>query len=165
MPPSPPSVTDIRTLPALVDLVVPPEWEDINAHVNVQYYLAIYERATAAVLGQLGISEAYVREQRFGIFDLAHHLRYVAELRAGERVTGHLRYISRSGTRVLGLFFIVNRTRERLACTIEFLQIGADLTARRAAAWPEAVAAQLDSLIAEHAALAWPAPLSGVLSS
>ena len=165
MPPALPSLEDVLTLPPLAEIVVPPEWEDINGHVNVQYYLAIYERCTPGMLGQLGIGEDYVRERRFGVFDLSHHIRYIAEIHVGDRVTGHLRYVSRSAKRVLGVYFIVNHTRRRIASTIEFLAIGADLEARRAAPWPEVIATHLDALIDEHTALAWPVPLSGVLSS
>ncbi len=165
MSPALPAVEDVLTLPSLIELAVPPEWEDINGHVNVQHYLAIYERATPGVLAQLGLSEDAVREQRFGVFDLAHHIRYIAEIHVGDRVSGHLRYVSKSAKRVLGVFFIVNHTRERLAATIEFLAIGADLEARRAAAWPDTVVERLGALVDTHTQLRWPVPLSGVLSS
>jgi len=38
-----PGLDQIRELPVQLKMAIPPEWEDRNGHVNVQFYLALYE--------------------------------------------------------------------------------------------------------------------------
>lgn len=164
MPTPMPTVDQVRQLPALLELTVPAEWQDINGHVNVQYYLAIYDRAGWPFLDLLGIDESRFRVDRTGFFDLENHLWYLAEVHVGDVVTAHFRLIARSVKRFHGVMFILNATRGSLASAIEFVTTGADLRARKSAALPEDVAKRLTQLIDEHSRLAWPAPRCGSIA-
>lgn len=89
---------------------------------------------------------------------------YLAEVHVGDRVTVHSRYLARSTKRFHGLVFIVNRTRNSVASLLEYVASGADLATRRSAPFSPIVNARLDALVAEHALLAWPAPMCGSIS-
>jgi acyl-CoA thioester hydrolase len=159
-----PSVEHVRALECLVEYVVPPEWQDINGHVNVRHYLDLYNLAGDAVFTQMGVTEDYFLKEHRGFFDLEHHIWYLAELHVGDRVSVHTRYVARSGKRYQGLLFVVNLSRPAVACVLEFVSTGANLASRRAEDFAPQVAARLDALIATHAKLPWPAPLSGAIS-
>lgn len=164
MRPRQPSVSEVRQLPALMTHRIPKEWEDYNGHVNIQYYMSLFEHGGWPMVNELGIDEAYFRERKLGLFDLEHHLWYLNELHVGEDVTIHARLVGRSVKRFHGLMFVVNQSRDVLACTLEYVTSGADLAARRTAELPPDIVARLDTLIEEHAGLDWPAPLCGVMS-
>lgn len=164
MPKSMPTVAQVLGLPTLLEQVIPPEWQDLNGHVNVRHYLELYDAASWPTLARLGLDARAFIEQRQGIFDLEHHLWYLDELHVGETVSVHWRFVARSAKRFHGVMFVVNRTRERLASVFEYVSTGADLAARRSAPLPAAFAAQLDELIAADAALDWPAPTCGVIA-
>ena len=164
MTPVMPSVAQVNELPVLMERVVPPEWQDLNGHVNVRHYLELYDAASWPKLEELGLDERSFLERRQGIFDLEHHVWYLDELHVGEVVSVHWRFLRRTPKRFHGVMFIVNRTRGRLASVFEYLSTGADLDARRSAALPEGFAAQLDRLIAEDSRIAWPAPVCGVMA-
>ncbi len=159
-----PTVDEIRQLPADLTMAVPPEWEDRNGHVNVQYYLGIYDLGGWQILENIGIDEGYLADRQAGIFDVEHHIRYLAEIQVGEVVSVYNRMLGRDGKRFHGMLFIVNDTCQRLACTIEYLSICVDQRLRRSATFPEDMALKLDKMLAEHNTLNWQVPVCGIFS-
>jgi len=160
-----PTVEQVSELPSLVEQIVPPEWQDLNGHVNVRHYLELYDAASWPMLAAFGLDERIFTERRQGLFDLEHHLWYLSELHVGDRVSVHARFVARSVKRLHGLMFVVDRTRARLASAFEYVSSGADLVARRTAPLPAELAVELDRQIAVHSRLAWPAPTCGVMSA
>lgn len=160
-----PTATQVRELPVLARRTIPPEWEDSNGHVNIQYYMTLYEWGGWPMIEAVGMDEAYFRERRCGLFDLEHHLCYLNEIHVGDVVTVHARLLDRTAKRFHGLMFIVNETRDNLAGSMEYVTSGADLENRRTAPLPADIGERLDALIAEHGGLSWPAPVCGVMSA
>jgi len=164
MPLPMPTVAQVDSLPSLLERHIPPEWQDLNGHVNVRHYLELYDAASWPMLAAFGLDERIFLEQRQGLFDLEHHLWYLSELHVGDTVTVHSRFLERNAKRFHGLMFVVARTRHRLASAFEYVSTGADLDSRRTAPLPAGFAVRLDRMIAEHSRLAWPAPVCGVMS-
>jgi acyl-CoA thioester hydrolase len=164
MRPQFPTVEQVTQLPLMMKKVIPPEYEDINGHVNIKHYLGLHDEAGWYFFALIGLDETYFTERRNGLFDLEHHLHYVAELHVGDEVAIYARMLARTAKRMHGIWFIVNETRNQLSNTFEFVTSHADLTARRTSPFPNDVAASIDAVIAEHAKLTWDAPLCGVMS-
>ena len=159
-----PVFDEILKLPDLLKKQVPVEWEDHNGHVNFSYYMALIEQAGWPLLHRLGLDETYFLERRKGLFDLEHHLYFLAEIHVGDTVSVHSRLLERSEKRLHGMMFIVNRTRRQLSCTQEYVTSGADLDSRRSAPFPTDIASKLDDAIQQQAELAWIAPVCGFMS-
>lgn len=159
-----PTPEQVRQLPLLTRVTVPPDWEDINGHVNVQHHLGMYSLTNDAVMEMLGVSSDWVRTSRIGLFDLEHHIWFLNEAHVGDRIALYMRFTERNARRVAGLTFLLNETRDCLASVIEFVSAAADLTARRTVALPEPIGTRLDGLLEAHASLAWPAPRSGAVA-
>lgn len=160
-----PSVDDIRQLLADYAMEVPPEWEDRNGHVNVQYYQTLYGLGGWQILENIEIDEAYLVKYQGGIFDLEHHTRYLSEIHVGESVSVYSRMLSMGEKRFHGMFYIVNDTTQRLACSIEYLSTYIDLNTRRTAPFPQDMAQKLDKLLAKHSALGWESEVCGSMKT
>jgi acyl-CoA thioester hydrolase len=132
-------------------MAIPPEWEDRNGHVNVQYYVALYE---------LG---AWFERRDLSLFDLEHHLQYLAEIFVGDDVTAYNRLLDRTEKRFHGMYFIVNETRGRLAATLEYITACVDMRTRRMTPFSGDLAGVLDKLLKTHRELAWDTPGSGMM--
>jgi acyl-CoA thioester hydrolase len=165
MRPSFPSVEDVRLLPCFMSQEIPPEFEDINGHVNIQHYLGLYDKAGWPFFALLGMDERYFTEERKGIFDLEHHLFYLAEMHIGDRVAIHGRLLARSAKRLHGIWFIVNESQNQLANSFEFVSSHADLESRRTSPFPDELAGRLDAMISEHQKISWPAPVCGIMGA
>ena len=164
MPREMPTVEQVRQLPTLFTMTIPPQWQDLNGHVNVQHYLGIYDQSGWPLMGWLGIDESRIKVDKTGFFDLEHHIWYLAEMHVGDEVSTHTRFVGLNAKRFHGLMFIVNRTRGSLASVLEFVTTGADLVTRRSAALPEDVARKVSTLIEEHSRLPWPSPRCGAIA-
>jgi acyl-CoA thioester hydrolase len=159
-----PSMAQVRELPELMRHTVPPSWEDMNGHVNVQHYTALYDMAGYPFMDLMGITAAQVRDDRIGLFDLEHHVWFLDEMHVGDVVTGHACLVERGPKRVLSVMFIVDETRGRLASALEVVSSTAHLDTRRTVALPPSWAMRIDGLIAEQRARGWMPPRSGALS-
>lgn len=159
-----PAVHQIRQLPADLTMTVPPEWEDINGHVNVQHYLTLYNLGGWKMLENIGFDENYIIEKKASIFDLEHHLRYLAEINVGDEVSVYNRTLNYNDKLFQGMFFIVNDTHDKLASTIEYLALHVDMKQRRSIAFSTEITTKLLELRTQHEAMDWASPVSGLMN-
>jgi acyl-CoA thioester hydrolase len=154
----------LSSLPMVYRTEIPAEFEDRNRHMNMRWYLALFDEAGHAMDPMLGLTTDYLEVSGMGGFDLEHHLWYLAEVLIGETVAIRTRLLARSAKLVHYLMFMENETRGILASVFECVYAHTDLKARRTVPFPAPIAARIDALIAEHRALAWPAPVSGAMA-
>jgi acyl-CoA thioester hydrolase len=159
-----PSAEEVRQLPQQMNMIVPPDWEDRNGHVNVQYYLKLYELGGYEILEEVALGGDYLERNQYGLFDFEHHLSFRAELHVGDRVSTYNRLLAMNHKRFQGMYFIINDSRQQLACTIEYVTGGVDLKLRRTAVFPEEFYAGLQVQLKRHQALDWPAPVCGAMA-
>ncbi len=135
---------------------VRPEWIDYNGHMNVAYYLLAFDQATDAVLDALGIGKAYVESENRSLFVVEAHLTYAREVTEGDGLTFDTLVLGADAKR-LHLFHTMRHDSEGfVAATAEFMLLHVDLTDRRAAPFPPAVASRVADLARRHAALPRP---------
>jgi acyl-CoA thioester hydrolase len=155
------SLDQLASLPAVYRAVIPPADEDRQGHMNMRWYLALYDEAGDAMYPMLGLTADYFAASCTGGFDLEHHLWYPSEVRIGETVVIRVRILARNLKLFHYMMFMANETRGVLSSLFECVHAHADLRTRRTAPFPAQVAAQIDAMITEHRALTWPAPVSG----
>lgn len=160
-----PAVEQVQVLPVLLRKVIPVEYEDMNGHMNIQHYLGLYDEAGISFFARFGMDDSYFSIERKGIFDLEHHLFYLAEIHVGDTVTVHSRLIARTEKRLHGIWFIVNETRKQLSNSFEYVTSHADLDARRTAPFSAELAMKFDIVIAEQSKLDWDAPVCGIMGA
>jgi acyl-CoA thioester hydrolase len=158
-----PQARQLEQLPLELELRVPPEWEDRNGHVNVQYYLRLFELGGWNFLERDGFGEEWFQRQAYSFFDLEHHLCYLAEIHVGDRVRCYNRMLAVGSKRFHGMYFTLNESRGRLAATLEYISAGIDMRRRRISPIPARLRAALESLESAHCALDWTAPVCGTM--
>jgi len=77
----PPSPRSIRS--AHVD----PFWVDIYGHMNMAYYVKLFDDLGHDILGEFGLGEAYTRRFGFGLFTVKATITYVREVMANAPLT------------------------------------------------------------------------------
>ena len=159
-----PKTDDVRQLPVDLSMVIPPDWEDRNGHVNVQHYLSLYERGGWQIVHRIGIDEHYLVETRKSFFDLEHHIRYLSEINVGDTVSVYNRLLSYNHKLFQGMFFIVNDTQNNLAATIEYLSLHIDLEQRSSVPFSTEIRARLNELHHQHQSLNWAPPMCNLMN-
>jgi acyl-CoA thioester hydrolase len=165
MRPAPISLENIQQLPIAFQMTVPPDYEDANGHMNIKFYIAIFEQAWYPFLAQFSLPPDFEAQHGTGGFDLEHHLHYLNEVRIGDTVAVYMRLVGRSPKRLHGMAFMLNQTRQQVAATFEFVTVYVDLQTRKTAPYPEPLNGLLNAMLAQHDHLNWPAPTCGVMSA
>jgi acyl-CoA thioester hydrolase len=158
-----PTLTQLEQLPCFNRMTIGAEHLDVMGHMNVRHYIAIFDEAAWRFFASFGMDEAYYAGGEGGGFALQQSVRYLAECRVGDVVSVRARLIGRSAKRIHFMLFMVNETNGTLAATIETLGAHADMRIRRMSPYPPDLAAKIDAVIAESEALAWAAPVCGVI--
>jgi acyl-CoA thioester hydrolase len=134
---------------------VRPEWIDDNGHLNLAYYLVLFDWATDALWVPLGVGDR-LRAISFGTFAAESHILYKAELLAGDEVLIDSQVLGLDGKR-LHTAHEMRRARDGATVSMqELMYLCVDLTTRRVSTWPESVLPTLRSGAASHAGLRRP---------
>jgi acyl-CoA thioester hydrolase len=144
-----PQVAELLSLPAELKQAIPPEYEDLNGHMNIKHYFELQSLSVWSVFRRLGYEDG--QRPGEGAFTLEQHLRYHNEVLVGQEVSAHVLLLDRSAKLVRGISFLVNRTTEQVANTLEFVSAHVDLTVRRTSPFPGPIADALDAELARCA--------------
>ena len=138
-----PSLEEALALPRLLDAVVEPRFIDSMGHMNVSWYVHLFDRATWAFFQSVGIDPDYRRRAGAGMFAVEHHIRYLSELREGEPLAVHVRLIA-LGARSLRLrLAMIDTTRGKLSSAAEVVGVHIDMSVRRPTPFPDDIADRL----------------------
>ena len=133
-----------------------PEWIDANGHMNLAYYIVLFDYATDALFDAIGIGRVYKDVTNHGTFVAETHNLYERELFVGERVRVATQILGADGKRLhLAHEMFSLRSGER-AATQELMYLHIDLAARHVVPWLPVALARVDAAAAAHAPLANP---------
>jgi acyl-CoA thioester hydrolase len=139
---------------------VQPAWIDYNGHMNVAYYLLVFDHASDALAGWLGIDEAYTKRTNQSIFVVEAHVTYAREVLEGDLLRIETQMLGADAKRLHLCHRMFHDHDGYLAATNELMLLHVDLGARRSAPMPDDVRARLDAAVAAHAGLPRPLGLS-----
>lgn len=154
----------LESLPAYRRMTIPTDYLDDNGHLNIRWYVALIDEAVWAMLAAHTMDAEFVQREQQSAVAMKQYLHYLAEIQAGDTVAVRTRLLARTDKRLHKFHFIVNESRGEITTTCEILASWVDLSTRRSAPFPQAVAAALDATLAQHNQLDWQAPLTGLIN-
>ncbi len=157
------AVEKIASLPCFHQATIPPEYMDAMGHMNVRWYVALFDEAAWKFFESVGMTLDYYQREQAGGFALKQFIHYHAEVRLGHAIAIYARVLGRTTKRVHFMLFMVNETTRVLAATLEMLGSHADMRVRRTSPYPPDIAARIDTFLIEQQQLDWDAPVCGVI--
>jgi len=154
---------DLTSLPVTNHKVIPEKYIDIMGHMNVMWYIHIFDIGTRNFFDSFGFGQEYINRTGNGSFALESHIRYLGEVKQGEAVTVRSRLLDRSAKTLHFMHFMTRDHDGKMAATIELLGAHADLGQRKVAPFPPEILARLDRLLNTHQQLSWDAPVVGTM--
>jgi acyl-CoA thioester hydrolase len=136
--------------------IVRPEWIDGNGHMNLAYYVVIFDHATDVFCDLVAIGDAYRAASNNGIFAVETHTLYASELREGERVRVRTQLLGADAKRFHLAHEMLHAGSGERAAMQEILFLHVDLGTRRVAPFPPDLAGRMQAAASRHAALAPP---------
>ncbi|WP_149536221.1 thioesterase family protein [Siccirubricoccus phaeus] len=125
--------------------VVRPDWVDNNGHMNMAFYLAVFDMATDQLWPKLGLGPAF-RAKGLGTFAAETWVSYVREVHEGMPLACTNEVLAHDGKRLLAVHRMYHATEGWLAAENEVLYLCVDLSVRRVTSWPEEVVARFAAL-------------------
>lgn len=140
--PAGPPTTDGRVLP---------EWIDYNGHMNVAWYVLIFDYATVALLTRLGIDHDYIEREQLSTFALEMHVTYERELVLDAPYVVHTQILDADNKRIHLHHEMYHADEHWRAAGNEVMLMHIDMQKRRSAPFPQGVQARVDTMQAAHA--------------
>ncbi len=116
-------------LPITVVRVIPQTWTDYNGHMNETHYLELGAQATDQFMELIGADAAYIA-QGMSYFTVENHLRYLAEVKAGQTVQVTTQILAASPKK-MHLFHHMCDAQGALVGTMETLLLHVSLETRQ----------------------------------
>ena len=132
------------------------EWIDHNGHMNMGYYLVVFDWATDEFWRWIGLDEAHRRARRVTTYCLEAHVTYHREVRAGDPLRFRTRLLAHDAKRVHFFHEMFHDTRGYLAATNELLSLHVSQETRRGAPMAPELLERLARIQAAHATLPRP---------
>ncbi|MDB5361399.1 MAG: thioesterase-like protein [Rhodospirillales bacterium] len=132
---------------------VRPEWLDYNGHMNLAYYVLVFDHATDVLFDALGVGADYRQSTDLSLFAVESHILYQGEVGDGAPLRIESRVLGVDGKRLHFGHEMFHATENRRAATIELMAVHVDLRTRRTSPFPPERRPLLDEAAAAHARL------------
>jgi len=140
--------------------VVRPEWIDHNQHMNMGYYLVVFDYATDEFFAWVGLDGAHRAARAITTFCLEAHVTYHREVRAGDPLRFTTRLLAHDDKRIHYFHAMYHADEGWLAATNELMSLHVSHATRRAAPMAPEVLSRLAAIQRAHDALP-PPPQAG----
>ena len=107
------------------------EYTDYNGHLNVAYYVRIFDIAADVMLDNFKMGGESAKQNSKTTFVAEMHTIYKQEVRLGEEVETHLTYLNHDKKRIQYRLSMFHKEKKYLAATNEVLSLYVDLSKRK----------------------------------
>lgn len=135
---------------------VRPEWLDYNGHMNVAYYVVVFDNAVDALFEEMGFGGEWREAARRSFFAVEAHIRYLGEVTRDAPLAVESRVLAADAKRIHHFHIVRHAETGAIAATFEVLSLAVDMTTRKAGALPKDDLQRALAAVAAHGAL--PAP-------
>ena len=144
------------------DLIVP-EWIDYNGHMNVAYYVLVFDHATDDFFDFMGMTAEYRAAGNVSAFTAEMHVNYVREVKEGDEVYVTTQLLGYDEKRFHYFHQMYQAEQGYLAATSELLCLFVDMNQRRVTQMPSPILDRLAEIKQSHAALPLPEQVGSVM--
>ena len=107
------------------------EWTDYNGHLNVAFYVHVFDLAADIMLDNFKMGGHSAKEDKKTTFVAEMYTAYKQEVRLGQEVETHLTYVEHDKKRIQYRLSMFHKEEKYLAATNEVLSLYVDLEKRK----------------------------------
>ncbi len=143
--------------------VVRPEWIDDNRHMNMGYYLVVFDLATDEWMRFVGLDRAHRRAREVTTFCLEAHVTYHREVKERDPLRFTTRLLDFDRKRMHYIHEMYHADAGYLAATNELMSLHVSERTRRGAPMADEIVARLERIRAVHDRLPRPPQVGRVI--
>ena len=123
------------------------DWTDYNEHMNMAYYVLIFDIAWEVILEKFKMGEHYAKTTKKSTMVVETHTTYNNEVKQGDEVDIVLTFFDHDKKRLHFKLEMYEKEKQTLSATIEMLSLYIDLNQRKVAEFEDEKIKIMDEFI------------------
>ena len=131
----------------IANQIIKKEWTDYNNHMNMAYYVLIFDQVWEIMLQKFKMGEDSAKTDKMSTMVVETHTTYNNEVKEGEEVEINLTFFDHDKKRLHFKMEMLEKTTKKLSATLEMLSLYIDLNKRKVAEFEEDKVKLMDDFI------------------
>ena len=121
----------------ITNQIIKKEWTDYNKHMNVAYYVLVFDESWEVMLQKFKMGEDSAKTTGMSTMVVETYITYDNEVKEGEEVEVYLTYFDHDKKRLHYKLEMIEKSSKKLSATIELLSLYVDLKKRKVSEFEE----------------------------
>ena len=126
------------------------EWTDYNNHMNLSYYILVFDMGAEIILSKFKMGEHSAKTTKKSTMVVETHTTYNQEVKEGDEVDVSLAYFDHDSKRLHYKLEMYDKAKNVLSATTEVLALYIDLNKRKVTEFENEKIKIMDEFIDEH---------------
>ena len=107
------------------------EWVDYNDHMNMAYYVLIFDQALEVALEKFKMGESSAKDLNRSTMVVETNTKYLSEVKQGEKIDVQMTYFDHDKKRLHIKMEMIEKIKKKISATIEWISLYIDLGKRK----------------------------------
>ena len=121
----------------IANQIIKKEWTDYNNHMNMAYYVLVFDQIWEIVLEKFKMGEQSAKTTNMSTMVVETHTTYNNEVKEGDEVEINLTFFDHDKKRLHFKMEMIEKSSKKLSATLEMLSLYIDLDKRKVAEFEE----------------------------
>ena len=117
----------------IADQIIKKEWIDHNDHMNMAYYVLVFDDVWEIILKKFKMGESSAKSSNMSTMVVETHTTYNNEVKLGDEVEINLTFFDHDKKRLHFKMEMIEKSSKKLSATLEMLSLYIDLNKRKVA--------------------------------
>ena len=131
----------------IANQVIKKEWTDYNNHMNMAYYVLVFDRLWEIILEKFKMGEQSAKTTKMSTMVVETHTTYNNEVKEGDEVEVNLTFFDHDKKRLHFKMEMIEKSSKKLSATLEMLSLYIDLNKRKVAEFEDEKVKLMDDFI------------------
>ena len=115
----------------IANQIIKKEWTDYNNHMNMAYYVLVFDQLWEIVLAKFKMGEQSAKTTQMSTMVVETHTTYNNEVKEGDEVEVNLTFFDHDKKRIHFKMEMIEKSSKKLSATLEMLSLYIDLSKRK----------------------------------
>ena len=131
----------------IADQIIKKEWTDYNNHMNMAYYVLVFDQIWEMILEKFKIGEQSAKTTNMSTMVVETYTTYNNEVKEGDEVEINLTFLDHDKKRLHYKMEMIEKSSKKLSATLEMLSLYIDLNKRKVSEFEEEKVKLMDNFI------------------
>ena len=134
----------------IANQIIKKEWTDYNNHMNMAYYVMVFDQIWEKILGKFKMGEQSAKTTNMSTMVVETHTTYNNEVKEGDEVEINLTFFDHDKKRLHFKMEMIEKSSKKLSATLEMLSLYIDLKKRKVAEFEKEKIDIMDNFISTN---------------